>query len=280
MPPHVALFVLLAAVMHASWNAALRSGRDRLWASMAMSFSSAVACLFAIPFLPIPAPASWPHILLSAFIHIIYSLLLVRMYRHGDFGVTYPVARGSSPLLIAIGGAALSAEWVSPLSWLGIALVSSGIFTLARSGAHFDRKSVPAALTTGLAIASYSLTDGLGARLAGNAASYTAWMMTLYGAAMPCVFLWIRRGGEQGFLRDRSRRDMIQAVGGGIVSAVGYGIVIWAMKYSAMGMVSALRETSVLFAAVLGRVFLGEPFTARKVVAAILIAGGAVCLRH
>jgi drug/metabolite transporter (DMT)-like permease len=245
-----------------------------------MSLSSGIGCLLVIPFLPLPDRASWPHIILSALIHVIYSLLLVRMYRQGDFGVTYPVARGSSPLLIALGGMVLGAEFVSTVSAIGIVLVSAGIFTLARGGEQLHGKNVSAALATGISIAAYSLTDGLGARVAGNAASYAAWMMLLYGLSMPWVFMALRRGSGAGLFAHRSRKDLAQAVGGGLVSVLGYGIVIWAMKYSPMGMVSALRETSVLFAAILGRIFLGEAFTVKKVAAAILIGAGAICLRH
>lgn len=280
MTSGVAALVLLAAVMHASWNAALRSGRDRLWAGAMMSFAAALAALLVIPFWPLPERASWPFIILSASIHIIYSLSLVRMYRLGDFGVTYPVARGSSPLLIALGGAVFSAEFVAPINIAGIVLVSAGIFSLARGTNGFHKESVPAALITGLSIAAYSLADGLGVRRTGNAAAYTAWMTVLHGLAMPCVFLLVRREGARNLFTGRSGKDWIQAVGGGVVSVAGYGIVIWAMKHSPMGMVSALRETSVLFAAVLGRLFLGEPFTTRRVVSAVLIVAGAVCLHY
>jgi drug/metabolite transporter (DMT)-like permease len=132
---------------------------------------------------------------------------------------------------------------------------------------------------TGASIAAYSLTDGSGGRVAGSAASYTAWMMLLCGITMPPIAMLLNhRNGGPSFLTGRSRRDLVQAFGGGVISVVGYAIVIWAMQRSPMGMVSALRETSVLFAALLGRVFLGEPFTLRKVVSAVLICGGVVCL--
>jgi len=280
MTSGVVALVLLAAVMHASWNAALRGGRDRLWSGSAMGFSAALACLLAIPFLPLPLLPSWPHIALSAAIHVGYTLLLVRMYRQGDLGVTYPVARGSSPLLITLGGAFLGGEIISPIHGAGVALVSAGIFTLAFGGGHLHRASIPAALATGVAIAAYSLTDGLGARVSGNAVAYTAWMMLLHGMAMPVVFSSRRRKGKLALFTGRSHRDWMQAAAGGIISLTGYGVVIWAMKHASMGMVSALRETSVLFAAFLGRVFLGEPFTTPKIVAAIMIVAGAICLHH
>lgn len=243
-----------------------------------MSFCSAIACLVAIPFLPLPTPASWPCILLSAIIHVFYQLLLVRMYREGDFGVTYPVARGSSPLLISLGGAVLTAEYMNTLNVIGVILVSAGIFMLATGGHHLHRKSVPAALATGVSIAAYSLTDGLGVRLSGNAVAYTAWMMLLCGSTMPLVFMWLRKDGIDGLTKDRSGKDFVQVAGGGLISILGYGIVIWAMEHTTMGLVSALRKTSVLMAAILGRLLLGEAFTRRKAASAALIGAGAVCL--
>jgi drug/metabolite transporter (DMT)-like permease len=279
MKPGVAALVLLAAVMHASWNVALRGGRDRLWSAAAMSFSAALACAFALPFLSPPARASWPYLLASTAIHIVYQLLLVRMYRQGEFGITYPVARGSSPLLISIGGAALSSEYLSGGHTAGVLLISAGILTLASGAHHLHRTSVLAALSTGLSIAAYSLTDGIGGRLAGSAAGYTAWIMLLCGLAMPFAAMGLRRGnGGLRFFESRGRRDFLQALGGGLISVTGYGLVIWAMQRTPMGLVSALRETSVLFAAVLGRVFLDEPFTWRKTISAALICGGILCL--
>jgi drug/metabolite transporter (DMT)-like permease len=243
-----------------------------------MSFFSAAGCLLAIPFLSVPQRGSWPYIILSSIIHVFYSLLLVRMYRQGHFGVTYPVARGSSPLLIMLGGALLGSEWIAPVHIAGILLVSSGIFILGCSNEHLHRESVPPALATGATIAVYSLVDGLGVRRAGNAVSYTAWMMMLQGLSMALVFVVLRVGQDEGLFTGRSGKELAQAVGAGLISVIGYGIVIWAMKSSPMGMVSALRETSVLFAAVLGRFFLQESFNARKLLAAGLICLGAICL--
>jgi drug/metabolite transporter (DMT)-like permease len=279
MTPGVTMLVLFAAVLHASWNAALRGGRDRFWAGTSMSFFSAAGCLLCLPFMPLPAFASWPYIILSAVIHVLYSLLLVRMYRHGDFGVTYPVARGSSPMLIALGGAVLSSEFIAPHQVVGIVMVSTGIFTIGFGSQSLHRESVPPALATGLTIAAYSLTDGIGARHASHAVSYTVWMMMLQGMGLTGIFLFLRRNSAQGLFVGRAPKDLMQAVGAGVISVTGYGIVIWAMKKNPMVMVSALRETSVLFAAILGRLFLGEPFTARKIIAALLIGAGAICLK-
>jgi drug/metabolite transporter (DMT)-like permease len=274
----VSALVLLAAILHASWNAALRSGGDRLWTGSAMGMFSATSCGLAIFFLPVPARASWGYILASAIIHVFYNLLLVRMYRRGHFGVTYPVARGTSPMLITLGATVLSSEVISPTHLTGIVLVSAGILILAGGNERVHRDSIAPALATGVSIATYSLVDGLGVRRSGNALSYTAWMMMLQGISMALVFLVLRGTADKGLFVGRSAGDLARAGSAGLISVVGYGIVIWAMKITPMGMVSALRETSVLFAAVIGRLFLEEAFNTRKLLAAILICLGAICL--
>ncbi len=278
MTSGVTALVLLAAVMHASWNVALRGGKDRLWSGAAMSFSAGLVCLVAVVFLPGPKSPSWGYIAVSALIHIAYQFLLVRMYEEGEFGVTYPVARGASPLLIALGGEVFMAEYLDALHLMGVVLVSAGIFALARGSHPLHRSSVLAALATGVSIAAYSLVDGKGGRVAGSAASYTAWMMLLCGLSMPAIAWGVRKRSGLKFFQEHSVREFWTAAGGGFISVLGYGIVIWAMQRTPLGMVSALRETSVLFAAVFGKILLREPFTARKIVSASLIGAGVLCL--
>jgi drug/metabolite transporter (DMT)-like permease len=270
--------VLSAALMHALWNVLLRGGRDRFWAASIMSLAAGLPSLAAIPFLPLPAASSWPFLLGSSTVHVVYNLLLVRMYREGDFGHTYPVARGSSPLLIALGGLVFAGEQLRASTFAGVALVSVGILALAVGGSRARAGGALAALATGSSIAVYSLVDGLGVRRSGNAAAYTAWMVLGYGIAMPLVFVALRREGWPALWRAPGR-EIAKAAGGGLVSVAGYAIVIWAMEHGPMGPVSALRETSVLFAALLGKIFLREPFTRRKACSAAVIAAGAALLR-
>ena len=278
MKPAVLALVLLAAALHASWNALLKGGRDRLWSGTAQSFFGASACLLLLPLLPLPQSACWPYLLASVALHVLYNLLLVRMYSRGHFGVTYPVARGSSPLLVALGGALFSSELLAPVQLTGILLVCGGIACLARGLESIHRESIPPALATGVMIAAYSLIDGLGARHGGSAVSYTVWMMMFQGLGMAGVFLMIRRQSRDGLLGGRTRQDLAQALAAGVISVTAYAIVVWAMKQSPMGIVSALRETSVLFAAVLAWLFLNESLTGRKLIGAMLIGAGALCL--
>jgi drug/metabolite transporter (DMT)-like permease len=271
--PVIAL-VLLAAVLHAGWNALLRGSPDRLWSITIMCAAVAVAGVIAAPFLPLPSASSWPYIAASAAFHVGYNLFLVRTYRNGDLGQTYPIARGSSPLLITLGAAIFAGERLGPVSLFGVLLVSAGIISLAFQGRRLAVSSLPYAFGTGCFIGAYSVTDGLGARLAGDGVSYIVWMGILWAGAMPLIYVAVRDGRSL----IRPRRDMLTAIGGGLVSILGYGIVIQAMMSSPLGPVSALRETSVVFAAIFGRLFLHERLTLARVAACAVITAGAICL--
>ncbi|HEY0286735.1 MAG TPA: DMT family transporter [Pseudomonas sp.] len=274
MPFHIVLLVLIAALLHASWNTLLRGGADRLWSMtvmcMAVAIASAVAALFLAP----PAKASWFYAVLSAVLHVGYNLFLVRSYRVGDLGQTYPVSRGSSPILITLFASVFAGERIAVGALLGIALVSGGIISLAFERCRLAVPSLPYALGTGCFIAAYSVTDGIGVRLSGAPMAYTAWMCALWGVLMPLVYIGLR--GANSLLTPRP--GFITAFIGGLVSLLAYGIVIYAMSGAPMGAVSALRETSVLFAALMGYFFLGETLTVRKMLACAVIALGTIII--
>jgi drug/metabolite transporter (DMT)-like permease len=272
----ITIVVLVAAVLHASWNALLRAGSDRLWSMTVMCAAIGIACALLVPFVPLPLSASWPYLILSAVIHVGYSLFLVRTYRAGDLGQTYPISRGSSPVLVTLGAAAFAGEVPGPAALVGVALVSGGIISLAFQGRGVGKAGLLGALGTGCLIGAYSVTDGIGGRLSGSPVGYTVWMCLLWGAMTPPVYFALRRR----FDLLRGLRETLIAAGGGLVSLVAYGIIIVAMSLGPMGPVSALRETSVVFAAVIGRVFLHERLTAFRVVACMVVALGAICLGH
>ncbi len=251
MTPAVLALVLGAAALHATWNALLRSGADRLWSVTVMSLATSLVSLPIALLLPMAAPASWPYLGLATGLHTGYSLFLVTAYRHGDFGQVYPIARGSAPLLVTLGAAILAGEELSAQSLLGIARISFGVF-----------------------IASYTVTDGIGSRLAGNPLAYSSSLFLTYGIVMPLVFLIRRRAPPRGL---RSREGL-KAAGGGLVSLVAYALVISAVALGPMGPVSALRETSVVFAALIARLFLREALSPRRALAALAICIGAGCL--
>jgi drug/metabolite transporter (DMT)-like permease len=273
MSPFVLVCVVFAAVLHAGWNAVLRGGNDRLWSMTLMMIAVSVVTAIGILFVPWPSVASWPYVVASAIIHTAYNLSLVRTYRSGDLGQTYPISRGSSPVLVTLGAAIFARETPTLVSAIGIALVSIGILSLAFQGKRLRADFLPAALTTGVLIGAYTVVDGIGVRLAGNSLSYAMSMFLLWSFTTPGLYLVMRRQRPV-----YTAAQTAMALLGGIVSIAAYGIVIWAMQHDAMGAVSALRETSVVYAAIIGRIFLRETVTARRIVSCLAIAAGAACL--
>lgn len=275
MSPWVAGLVLASAVLHASWNALLKGGGDRLRSVTVMALAASPASAVWAVFLPVPRAASWFCIGLSVVLHVVNNLLLVTSYRHGDLGVTYPVARGSSPLLVAAGAAILAGERLDAFTLAGIALVCAGIIGLARDVRRdkFSQAIVPAVLT-GVTIAAYTVADGVGSRVSGNAWSYAAWLFLLLGPAMLPAWAWGREPGSH----LRPDAEAMRSAAGGPVSLAAYAIVIWAASVSPIGPVSTLRESSVVVAAVRGWLSLGERLGPWRLAACLVVAAGAACL--
>lgn len=276
MPFDVTAMVLLAAVLHAGWNALLRAGSDRLWSMTIMGAAIALTSAPLTLLLPVPSSASWSCVALSALLHVGYNLFLVRTYRSGDLGQMYPIARGVSPLLIALGASLFAGEFLDLLSLTGATLVSLGITCLAFEHRRLDLDTLPYALATGCFIGAYSVVDGIGARLSGTPAGYTIWMCLFWGALMIPVYVTARDWRSL----FRGLRQTSVAASGGVISLTAYGTIIWAMSLGPMAMVSALRETSVVFAAVMGRVFLSEHLTWHRIAACAVVALGAYCIGY
>lgn len=270
----IAALVLCAALLHATWNALLKTSGDRLGAMTLITGGAGLGALPMVLLSPLPKAASWPYIALGVALHSGYNLFLVRAYRVGDFGQAYPIARGSSPLLVSVGAALLVGEQMSGWSWLGVALISVGILSLAQLSRHMSLAGPLAALGTGVFIAGYTVVDGLGARVSGNALAYAGWLFLLDSPAI--LLLYLLRHRRLPWPQDR--KVLWSGLGGGVLSLLAYGIVIWAVTLAPLGTVSALRETSVLFAALIGAVFMGEKLTLRRALACLLISGGAMLL--
>ena len=281
--------VLTAAFLHASWNAILKFIPDKMAASLLMTVSSGVLAGIGCFFLPVPDRASWALLLVSAALHVGYFLMLVKTFEIGDFNQVYPLARGLSPVVVAV-FATLLGDPMSRHQTLGIAVVCGGLATLVFSAGRPKRaqgKALFWAAMTGLSIATYTVTDGVAVRHSGTAAGYTAWMMLAEGLMMSAAFATIlaRRGaadgdraGLQATLRALGRSDVARGVVAGALSLLAYGLVLWAQTRGALAAVSALRETSVIFGAALGSVFLREPFGRYRILAAVTIAGGILIL--
>ena len=276
MTPLVIALVLCAAVLHASWNAVLRGRDDKLWSVTVMSFAATVVALPVVLALPLPATASWPYLAFSVGLQVVYSWFLVIAYRLADLGQVYPMVRGAVPLLVTLGAAVFAAERLSAPALSGIVLVSLGIMSLALGKGRAHPKAVAAALANSLVIATYTVTDGIGARLSGNSFSYVSWIFVLYGIVMPAAFMVARGKLEVRWSAPETRTALLA----GLVQLLTYGTVIWALTMAPIGPVSALRETSIVFAAVIARIFLSEPLTARRLGACMVIAAGAACLGY
>ncbi len=272
----VTTLVLGAALLHAGWNAIIKSSRDVMFDTALLAAGAGVLSLPLIALMPVPASASWPYLAASVAIHVGYFATLARAYRTGDLGHAYPLMRGTAPLLVALSGIVLLDERPGATMWLGIVLISTGILSiglLQQGRAHRD--ATLWALANALIIASYTLVDGAGARLSGTPVGYGAWMFSLQG--MPFVALVIALRGRAAL--DYARRNWQRGLGGGLCVISSYGIVLWAMTQAPVAAVAALRETSVIFAALLGSVFLKEPFGRRRVIGACAVALGVIALR-
>ncbi len=267
--------VLCAAALHALWNAIVKSADDRVLALGAVSAANVLAGIALIALFPAPAVASWPYIIASTLIHYGYYLFLYLAYRFGDFSQVYPISRGLAPVLVALGAQAFAGETLPVLAWLGLLSVSSGIIVLSLPsiGAASNPPAVAAAATTGLLIASYSVVDGIGVRLADSPFGYIGWLFVLEFPVTVVVAL--RRRGAPWADRLPALRLGLFA---GLFAVLAYGIVIYVKAIAPLGAVSAVRESSVIFAAIIGAVCFGERPWRRRLVAAAIVTAGVIAL--
>lgn len=266
------VLALVAAILHASWNAFLRTGADRLWSITVMSLAGSIICLPFLFILPVPGSAAWPYILLSAGLQVGYSLFLVAAYRHGELGQVYPIVRGTVPLLVTLGGFLFFGEVLGPWQTLGVFLIAAGIMSLSLGRSRAATSSILFALTTGLIIACYSTVDSRGVKLVEQPIAYAIWVLFLFGLMITIAFAATRKG-----LAIDIRSPLTwKAAAGGVVAMLAYGLVVVAYAYAPAGLVTAVRETSVVFAVLIGALLLGEPLTARRLLACLIVAGGAI----
>ncbi len=274
----VLLLVLLSAVMHASWNALVKAGGDRLVMTTLVMTVPAPLCVAALVFLPPLQAGAWPFLIASTLIHYVYYALLIGAYKHGDLSQVYPISRGTAPALVALAAWALAGEALSTRETLGVAIVSAGIMSLAwrRNGTRLaaESKAVVMAVANGAVISSYLIVDGMGVRQAGSAFSYIAWLFLLEALPLLALTLWLRRGRVVAAFAPHWKAGAL----GGTIAAGSYAIALWAMSLGPMAHIVALRETSVLFGAALGALVLKESFGKRRILAAAVVALGAVLL--
>jgi uncharacterized membrane protein len=270
--------VLLAALLHASWNAMTKSSADGLLSIWLMIVFSGVLGGIGALFVPLPHAAAWPYLIVSAGIHLAYMLFLVRAYRLGDLSRVYPIARGLAPVVVALLAALFVGEQPTVSQAVGLLFCCGAIVSLAFADTGISKvsgRAVAAAVATGLMIASYTVVDGIGVRVAGDPFSYVAWNLLLDGIPLTFVVFYRRWGQIEAFVRNNAGHSLA----GGTMAAAAYAIVLWAMSQGAMASVSSLRETSVVFAALIGTRLLGEPLGTRRMLAAVGVACGLVLLQ-
>jgi phosphonate utilization associated putative membrane protein len=278
----VVLAVLCGALLHASWNAMIKSGDDKGTDTALVTIAGSLLALPLLAWAGLPHRAAWPYLLASLVIHVGYYIALVEAYRHGELGLTYPIMRGFAPLLVALASSAFIGEVPSPASWLGILGITTGVAMvgLAHPGEalHHRRALVFAFANAGL-IATYTLVDGAGVRTDGEALRYVLLLFVLDGFAYP-LLVWLRRSRAERIelLAYAGRRWPVSALGGG-ASIGSYAIALWAMTRAPVASVAALRETSVLFAALLGTVLLKERFGLQRAIGTAVIVAGVMALR-
>lgn len=279
MSLEITLIVLLAAIFNASWNAIVKVGGDRIAVMAVITLFGSIISAFALPFVVLPDAASWPLLALAILIHTAYHFCLPMAYHYGDFGQVYPIARGSAPLLVTLGAAVFAGEVLSFFPLLGVLFLSVGVMSLAfdtRTGVTRNPLAIMLALGTGAFIASYTLVGGLGARQAGSALGFAV-CLTIGNGLLTFLIAIVWKFEA---IKKVASGNLIPAALGGGMQVGAYWIVIWAMAYAPLGMVSSLRETSVLFAALISTFILKEGLGVWRFISSGLIACGIALTRY
>lgn len=276
LTPAIIAAVIGAGALHACWNAIAKQVTDQLMAFAWIAAAAMTVGGLILAFSGLPAGQAVPYAITSAVVHVGYNLGLMNSYRLGAFNQTYPIARGTSPLVVAVGAYFLANEHLSVAALLGVVTLAAGLMSLAISAGRLTRPDLPAisaAVLTGLTIAGYTIIDGLGVRHSHDPLAYTALLFALQGPPLLAAAA-IRRPrtawGDTATLR--------RGATAGLLTTIAYGIVLWAQTRAPLAEVAAIRETSVVFAAVIGVAVLGEDFGRRRIVAAVVIATGIVLI--
>lgn len=270
----VTLAVLGAALLHAAWNALVKASPDKQLDTVGLAASAGVVAFLVAPFLAIPARESWPWLAGSVVVHILYFIFLAGAYRWGELSYTYPIMRGGGPMIVALVGALALGEVLPWRETFGVVLICAGILAFA-SGRH-DRRATLFAAANAVVIAAYTLIDAEGVRSSDAPLSYTLWFFAANGVAITAMGA-MRRGA--GTVTAYLRRHWLRTGIGGICSLAAYGIALWAMTQAPVALVAVLRETAVIFGAILGALFLNEKVTRRRLAATGAVLAGLVALR-
>ncbi len=275
LTPEVTAAVLLAALLHAAWNAIIKSGRDPLLDTALVALCGSVVALPFVGVVPAPAAAAWPCMAASVAIHLGYYSAVAGAYRAGDLSHGYPIMRGVAPLLVAAAGLFWFGEVLGAAAWTGVLLICAGVLSLGMAGGGASRRATVWALGCALIIALYTLADGAGVRLAGGAERYVVWLFFFMGLPFGLAVLAIKRAT----LLAHARREWRRGIAAAALSGLSYGIALWAMTRAPVAIVAALRETSVIFAALFGAWLLKEGHLKARLAGAAAVLAGLVFLK-
>jgi len=282
-PSHLSSIVFIAvigaAVLHAAWNALVKGSGDKELSMGAVVIGHLPIAAMILPFVPLPDVASLPYLFGGIALHFGYQIFLLKSYQTGDLTQVYPIARGSAPLIVAVFSLLVLGTQLSGTELLAIAIIGAGIFSLAlvrRADGQSNKKAALLALVTGVFIASYSLVDGLGARIAGTSLGFYCWLAIANGILMVLYLAW----KSPQTLGTIPTRGLPMLAMGGSASFVAYAIVTWAFTQAPIALVTALRETSIVFALLIGVFFLKERLSLLKVFSTLTTLLGAALLRY
>lgn len=267
--------VLVAAALHATWNAIVKGGGDTLLTTVLVTASAALIAIVVLPFLPPPSRASWAFIAASTLFQLGYFVLVARAYHIADMSLAYPLMRGTAPLLVAM-SVAWMGELLSPRAWLGVGVICAGILSMAAAvPRNAGKAGMVLALLNAIVIAGYTLVDGAGVRRSGAPVAYTLWIFLPTGVVLAAWALVVRREAFRGYV---GRNWQLGLIGGaGTISS--YGLALWAMTIAPVAVVAALRETSILFGTAISAILLHERVGPARIMAVCIIAAGAAALR-
>lgn len=268
--------VLLAALLHAGWSTMVKSKLDPFVSLTAVAAGFGVLAVPALFFVAPPAAGLWPYLIASVVVHLIYKICLSATYASGELGQVYPIARGSGPILTVLGAGVIAGEFLSHGQLAGALLIVTGVIMLSLKGSpHFNFRAVGLALATGVCIASYTLIDGLGVRAAREAGTFIAYLFVLDGLSM-FLYAWVSRGSA--YMKVIGAHWRLGLLGGAM-ALVAYAMNLWAMTHAPIGLVAALRESSVLFAVFFGVLFLKERLSLWRSIAAATVLSGIVFIK-
>ncbi len=275
MPVHIIVLMLLMATLSASWNAMIKGAGNKLYMTILMTGGASLVGLLVLPFVPAPARPSWPFILASGALSVVYYATVAKAYHLADLSQTFPVMRGGAPLLVAMTSWAVVGEHLTTGAWLGVALICAGILGLATTAAGRSTRGLALALANAGVIATYTLVDGLGVRRSGSPVAYCLWVNVLTGLPLTA---WALIREREGFWSYVSGRLGLGVLGGAMNTAI-YSTTLWAMTLAPVAVVAALRETSILFTLLISSLVLKERVGVRRLALACAIAGGVMALR-